>query len=70
MADSSGSTEAARCRTCSAYYMLGAGGQFVIIVPSHDLVIVRIGHSKGTTAYAPGMVRALALLIQAVPAAR
>lgn len=30
--------------------MLGAGGQYVIVVPAHDLVIVRIGHSKGETA--------------------
>lgn len=54
----------------SAYYMLGAGGQYVIVVPSHDLVIVRIGHYKGETAFGPGMVRALSLLMQAVPASR
>ncbi|MCD6077660.1 MAG: beta-lactamase protein [Ramlibacter sp.] len=54
----------------SAYYMLGAGGQYVIVVPSHDLVIVRIGHSKGQSAYAAGMIRALSLLMQAVPASR
>jgi len=54
----------------SAYYMLGAGGQYVIIVPSHDLVIVRIGHSKGETAVGPSMTRALLLLMQAVPASR
>lgn len=54
----------------SAYYMLGAGGQYVIVVPSHDLVIVRIGHAKGESAYGPGMVRALSLLMQAVPASR
>lgn len=52
----------------SAYYMLGAGGQYVIIVPTHDLVIVRIGHSKGESAFAPGMRQALSLLMQAVPA--
>jgi CubicO group peptidase (beta-lactamase class C family) len=54
----------------SAYYMLGAGGQYTIIVPSHDLVIVRIGHSKGESSFGPGMVRALELLMQAVPASR
>jgi CubicO group peptidase (beta-lactamase class C family) len=54
----------------SAYYMLGAGGQYVIVVPSHDLVIVRIGHSRGQSAFGPGMARALSLLMQAVPASR
>jgi CubicO group peptidase (beta-lactamase class C family) len=29
------------------YYMAGAGGQFTMIVPSHDLVAVRLGHFKG-----------------------
>jgi CubicO group peptidase (beta-lactamase class C family) len=54
----------------SAYYMLGAGGQFVIIVPTHDLVIVRIGHSKGASAYGPGLADALFSLMQAVPSVR
>ena len=30
-----------------AYYMSGAGGQTTLIVPSHDLVVVRLGHFKG-----------------------
>jgi CubicO group peptidase (beta-lactamase class C family) len=30
-----------------AYYMAGAGGQTTFIVPSHDLVIVRMGHFRG-----------------------
>lgn len=31
----------------NAYYMSGVGVQRVIIVPSHDLVIVRMGHRRG-----------------------
>ena len=29
-----------------AYYMAGAGGQTVLIIPSHDLVVVRIGTTR------------------------
>jgi len=50
-----------------AYYMSGAGGQTTLIIPSHDLVVVRLGHYKGS---APGSVdfkKALALLMEAVP---
>jgi CubicO group peptidase (beta-lactamase class C family) len=39
-----------------AYFMAGAGGQRVFIVPSHDLVIVRMGHFRGDT---PDMRREL-----------
>jgi CubicO group peptidase (beta-lactamase class C family) len=54
----------------TAYYMLGAGGQFVFIVPSHDLVVVRIGHSKGEP-FANSSVRpALDLLMRAIPPSR
>jgi len=31
-----------------AYYMAGAGGQYTIVVPSHDLVIVRLGISRAS----------------------
>jgi CubicO group peptidase (beta-lactamase class C family) len=33
-----------------AYYMSGAGGQTTLIIPSHDLVVVRLGHFKGAAA--------------------
>ncbi|BCS32276.1 serine hydrolase [Luteitalea sp. TBR-22] len=32
-----------------AYWMAGAGGQRVVIIPSRDLVIVRLGHMRGDT---------------------
>lgn len=51
----------------SAYYMLGASGQFVVVIPSHDLIVVRIGHSKGERFAASTLNKALALLTTAVP---
>jgi CubicO group peptidase (beta-lactamase class C family) len=50
-----------------AYYMAGAGGQTTLIVPSHDLVVVRLGHFKGSTVGSTGFKKALALLMEAVP---
>src|SRR5258705_4839033 len=50
-----------------AYYMSGAGGQTTLIIPSHDLVVVRLGHFKGEAAGAEGFNNALALLMEAVP---
>jgi len=52
-----------------AYYMSGAGGQTVLIIPSHDLVVVRIGHYKGERAGTEAFRKALAILMNAVPAA-
>ncbi len=50
-----------------AYYMSGAGGQTTLIIPSHDLVVVRLGHYRGEAAGAEGFNNALALLMEAVP---
>jgi CubicO group peptidase (beta-lactamase class C family) len=50
-----------------AYYMAGAGGQTTLIVPSHDLVVVRLGHFKGSSRSNDGFRKALSLLIEAVP---
>jgi len=51
-----------------AYYMSGAGGQTVLMIPSHGLVVVRIGHYKGEDPGDTAFKRALTLLLQAVPA--
>jgi CubicO group peptidase (beta-lactamase class C family) len=51
-----------------AYYMSGAGGQTTLIIPSHDLVVVRMGHFKGEEPGAVSFRKALALLMEAVPA--
>ncbi|MCI0430033.1 MAG: hypothetical protein L0210_05755, partial [Rhodospirillales bacterium] len=53
-----------------AYYMAGAGGQYTLIVPTHDLVVVRLGHYKGEEAGGRALWSALRLLMQAVPQAR
>jgi CubicO group peptidase (beta-lactamase class C family) len=50
-----------------AYYMAGAGGQYTLIIPSHDLVVVRLGHFKGEEAGAKDLNKALALLLEGVP---
>ena len=51
-----------------AYMMLGAGGQSVTIIPSHDLVVVRLGHYKGSKDGDVALNKAYALLMEAVPA--
>jgi CubicO group peptidase (beta-lactamase class C family) len=50
-----------------AYYMAGAGGQYTIIIPSHSLVVVRLGHYKGASPGEEALRKALALLMEAVP---
>ncbi len=53
-----------------AYYMAGAGGQTTLIIPSHDLVVVRLGHYKGAGPGGRAFRKALALLMEAVPRGR
>ncbi|MFP6808527.1 MAG: serine hydrolase [Pseudomonadales bacterium] len=50
-----------------AYFMAGAGGQRTIIIPSHDLVIVRIGHYGGAVAGATSLNKVLNCIMRAVP---
>ncbi len=51
-----------------AFAMQGAGGQTTLIIPSHDLVVVRLGHFKGAREGGQSFDRALTLLMRAVPA--
>jgi hypothetical protein len=50
--------------------MAGAGGQSTIIIPSHDMVVVRLGHYKGSGPGGQAHRRALELLMEAVPPVR
>lgn len=49
------------------YLMAGAGGQNTFIVPSHQLVIVRMGHFRGQAAGRRTLNNAFTLLMQGVP---
>ena len=48
-------------------FMAGAGGQYAFIIPTHDLVVVRLGHYKGVAAGETALWHALELLTQLVP---
>jgi len=50
-----------------AYYMAGAGGQTTMIIPSRDLVVVRMGHYRGGGPGMSSFAKALARLVDAVP---
>ncbi len=50
-----------------AYRMSGAGGQSTWIIPSHDLVVVRLGHFKGAGPGDEALRNALTLLMEAIP---
>ena len=51
----------------TAYYANGAGGQRTFIIPTHDLVVVRMGHHRGDRAGMKALNAALAELMLAVP---
>src|SRR5919197_3800478 len=50
-----------------AFAFRGAGLQDTYVVPSRDLVVVRMGHMAGWQAATPDLDRALSLLMQAIP---
>jgi CubicO group peptidase (beta-lactamase class C family) len=52
----------------TAYMANGAGGQRTFIIPTHDLVVVRMGHFRGDRAGMKTLNLALAELLAAVPA--
>ena len=56
----------------SAYSMAGAGEQRVFVVPSHDLVVVRLGHRRGEEGERAkrSLNAALGCLMSALPAER
>ena len=54
----------------NTYFAAGAGGQSTWIVPSHDLVIVRMGHMRGQGPARRATNTALGLVIEAVSAKR
>ncbi len=53
-----------------AYFASGAGGQHTFVVPSHDLVIVRMGHQRGAPVGSKLLNNALAAIVSTVEAAR
>ncbi len=53
------------------FAMRGAGGQEVAIVPSHELVLVRMGHTRGAANdYEKRRDEAYRLVVEAIEAAR
>jgi CubicO group peptidase (beta-lactamase class C family) len=51
-----------------AFFMSGAGGQHTFVVPSHDLVVVRMGHQRGSQVGSKLLNQSLAAIVAAIPA--
>ena len=51
----------------SAYGMRGAGGQSATMIPTHQLVVVRLGKYTGARAGGQALNQAFELLLEAVP---
>ena len=47
---------------------VGNGGQRVFVVPSHDLVIVRMGHARGGATADTNLRAAQSLILEAIQA--
>jgi CubicO group peptidase (beta-lactamase class C family) len=54
----------------NSYYLNGAGNQYTIVIPSHELVVVRLGHYRGAEVGGESLKTALSMLMQAVPSKR
>jgi CubicO group peptidase (beta-lactamase class C family) len=52
-----------------AFYMTGVGGQTVLMIPSHQLAIVRLGHYKGVVPGNLALRKAVGILMGAIPPA-
>jgi CubicO group peptidase (beta-lactamase class C family) len=52
-----------------AFYMSGVGGQTVLMVPSHQLAVVRLGHYKGAVPGGRALRKAVGILMAAIPPA-
>ena len=50
-----------------SYFMAGAGDQRTFIIPSHDLVVVRLGHYGGTPHSLNALRHSLSALMDAIP---
>ena len=50
-----------------AFYMAGAGEQIALIIPSHELVVVRMGHYKGSSVGRKSLKTSLKILMDVVP---
>jgi CubicO group peptidase (beta-lactamase class C family) len=50
------------------YSMRGAGGQMTMMIPSRDMVVVRLGHYKGAPAWREAEPKGIQLLLDAVSA--
>ena len=51
----------------SAFSMRGAGGQSTTIIPTHQMVVVRLGKYTGARAGGQALRRTFELLMEAVP---
>ena len=48
--------------------MTGVGGQQVLIYPSRQLAVVRLGHYKGVQPAGRALRKAVGMLMEAIPA--